>query len=178
ALAADLPRVPTRWEDGGDRRRRLPRGGAARRGGRRGCLDPRLRNHALRVGRVDHVRGLARVLGLALRLPVARDRIRRRSWLGGRLSPPREHRAARARGGEPLRAEAATQRRYARSQSLRTVCPAGPWPAPPISARSSPIVPCRSATTSWAWMVPKLTWRERRKASSWSWGSSSRTLLG
>ena len=95
-----------RREDGRDRGRRLPRRRAARRRGGRRRLDPRLRAHALRVGRIDHGRGLARALGVAVRLPVAGDRVRRRGRRGRRLPPPREHRAARARRGEPLRAAA------------------------------------------------------------------------
>ena len=71
---------------------------------RRRRLAPRLRAHALRVGRLDHGRGLARPLGLAVRLSVAGDRVRRRGRRGRRLPPPGEHRAALARGGEPLRA--------------------------------------------------------------------------
>ena len=85
--------------------------------------------------------GVARALGVAVRLSVAGDRVRRRCRRGRRLPPPREHRAARPGRGEPLRAAAPAERRYARSQSLRTVCAAGPWPPPSSSDRSSPIVP-------------------------------------
>ncbi len=65
-------------------------------------LDPRFRHHALRVGRVDHVGGLAPVLGLAVRLPVAGDRV----WCGGRdrrrVPPPCQHPAPTTGRREPL----------------------------------------------------------------------------
>src|SRR5438093_7374826 len=34
------------------------------------------------------------------------------------------------------------------------------------SERSSPTVPKRSASTSWSWIVSRLTWRENRKSAS------------
>ena len=125
-LAADLPPLPARREDGRDRGGAflgvapLVGRGAARR------LDPRLRAHALRVGRVDHR---------------PRPRSPFWAWLFGYPWPVIAfggaaglgvvvlHRAniapALARRGEPLRPAAPTERRYARSQSLRTVCAAG-----------------------------------------------------
>ncbi len=71
-------------------------------GSRRRRLDPRLRGHALRVGRVDHVRGLAPALGLAVRLPVAGDRVRRGGRDRRRVPPPRQHPAPTAGRREPL----------------------------------------------------------------------------
>ena len=77
-----------------------------------------------------------------------------------------EHRAARAGARRPASScggGAATLRAQpVPEDGVR----AGPWSAPSSSARSSPIVPWRSATTSWSWIVSRLTWRERTKSSS------------
>ena len=80
---------------------------------------------------------------------------------GRRLPPPREHRDGSGGGRRAGSSCAAARPRYERSQSSSSVCAAGPWLLAPSSARSSPIVPWRSATTSWAWIVSKLTCRER-----------------
>ena len=83
-------------------------------------LARRLRGDAVSVGRLDHRRGLARVLGVVLRLPVAGDRVRR----GGRARcphPPQvESRAALARGGEPLDAMAPVGRQAGRESLIFT----------------------------------------------------------
>ena len=98
--------------------------------------------------------------------------------------PPREHPPPPRRRGAPDRASPPAPRRG----SARSVCGrSGPMPkktgqaapsgaepvaelgvagrpAPPFasSPRSSPTVPKRSASTSWLWIVSKLTWRARR----------------
>jgi len=67
------------------------------------------RRDALRVGGVDGRGALARALGVAPRLPVARDRLRR--LRGGRrvAAAPRQPRPAVARRGEPRLPEAAAE---------------------------------------------------------------------
>ncbi len=61
-----------------------------------------VRRHALRVGRVDDRGDLACAVGVAARLSVAGDRVRRVRRRGRARAASREHRATVARRGEPL----------------------------------------------------------------------------
>src|SRR3977135_2729204 len=84
--------------------RRCPRGGADRRRHRRRCMARRVRSNALRVGRVGHVRALAPALGVADRLSMAGDCVRRcrRGWRAP--VAPGESRTPIARRGAPVHA--------------------------------------------------------------------------
>ena len=90
SLPPALPRSARR-EDRRDDGRRVPRRRADRRRVRRGRVAPRLRPDALRIGGVDHLGDVAPALGVARRLPVARDRLRRSRCGGGPRAASREH---------------------------------------------------------------------------------------
>ena len=117
------------------------------------------------------------VLAVLARRAVA-DRRLRRDRGSRRLLLHRPNIAPPARGNrEPLPATAAGEARLGgASQSASEVCRSGGVPDS-SSARSSPTVPSRSARTSCAWIVSKLSWRAKRKSPSASSGIASSAPL-
>ena len=166
ALAAAVPPLPEGREDGGHRGRDVLRRRDDARPDRARDLDRHLSRHALCVARLDRDRALAAVRRARARGAVAGDRLRV-DRCGRRRPPPQgEHRAPPGGHREPLRAQARAappqksvpEPSVAPSQSASEVC-RSVGSAVPSSARSSPTVPSRSASTSCAWIVSKLTWR-------------------
>src|SRR5262249_38000281 len=169
ALAAPVPEVPARRQGGGDDRRRVPRGGAARGRDRSARLDRRLRDLPLRLARVDHCGPLASRRGRAARRAVAGDRVRHDRDACGDRPPSAEHQPPPSGHGNALPLPAAAPALQALPLSLSAVWRGAGVP-PPSAAPRSPAVPYRSATTSCVWIVLRFACRDRPKSLSSSAG--------
>ena len=155
--------VATAW-------RRVPRGRARR----RGWSAPRSGSWSFSCLRYASLASMVAalslpVVGLAAGRVVAGDQLCRRRRRRGPRSPPDEHRAARGRDREPLSLQERRRRcRLVSPRATRLVpCAAGSGRAVVQLGRAARR-PCRqrSASTSCAWIVSKLSCRASRKSPS------------